>query len=205
MTDKQPGWELALFGSSLHQGLASADAAYQAYLRGDRDDGPEIATPVNIYDTQDWMNSLTEIVNHVSTILTPARMESAMGEEGRQGDEAAIVSLASDLTSAFNQLLGWARHARSVRVPEPFTRTFTAVSHMADAPMRDFHDFATTCAASSAAIAADLAAGRTPTHTLQLTLTITQDDAVMKEFNDALEELAVVTKPRGILSRLFGK
>jgi hypothetical protein len=204
MAEQQPGWELALFGATLHDGLAAADAAYQSYLRGDRDDGPTLS-PADINTAQRMMNDVGGIVAHVATILTPDRMTAAMGEEGRSGDAAAITALATDLTGAFNELLGWARQSRALRVPQPYTRVYTAVSHMADAPMRAFHDFATTCAASSAAIAADLAAGRTPTHSLSLALQLTIDDDVMAEFHAAMDELSASVRPRGFLARLLGR
>jgi hypothetical protein len=193
--ENDPLWAQELFATQLLAALAGQAVAYQNFCNGDVEFGGQEITEPPADDCSARMEALTGIVTRVNELLTPATVTAAFGADGYSGDETAVRLFASSLAGVFTDALQWGRSTRAVIAPPKWDGVYVALSNFARDPLAAISDFANDFDQRVRTIAADLAAGRTPSTTLSLTLHVGLSDDALATYHAALDQVGPAAAP----------
>lgn len=102
--DHGPGWEYLYFASELARGLAAHQPEYLEYQsQGAGPSGPAVADPAG--HIRQLTDEIRDASGEVPRLLSPTALEPAFGPPGQAGDEAAICSVAAQLTDVYAELI----------------------------------------------------------------------------------------------------
>jgi hypothetical protein len=181
---RPPGWEYLLFAGRLMQGRTALRIARREH---------ELAVPSGPYrrlDVDEVTDHLSTEFGHLSWVIEPmerlfAAQEDAFGAPGESGDAELIEHFADWIVGVYRRLMDWASRIRSVDVPEEFEPAVKLWAHAADASIEEISDFieATSTRLDEVAFAmADSPSGaQDEPISVELTLTLTVDDALVEE------------------------
>jgi hypothetical protein len=184
LATRPAGWEYLLFAGRLVQ-------AQRALRLGWRNHVLELPRgPYRALAGDEVPNYLSGEFGRLGWIIEPmqrvlAAQEDAFGRPGESGEPDLIEHLADWIVGIYRQLMDWAADMRNVGVPEEFEPAVKLFAHAGDASIEQIRDFIDASARRLDELAVQLANQRPeePAEpiTVELTLTLTVDDALNEE------------------------
>jgi hypothetical protein len=183
-------WEYLLFASVMNREKAMLEPKYRDYELGFiRPSGPELDLQESFELVKTAFYGIRGLVSNVERVLGAAAQERAFGPEGTPGDPERIEHLGQRIVEIYEGLLDWAEKLRGAAVPDEFTRIVEVVVLMMDRPISTIRTFIDQTVKDMDRVPALL---REPTEepvTVEASLVIDIDEAVMDSFSDEMDRL----------------
>jgi hypothetical protein len=184
-------WEFRVFAGALLQdrdALASKWGDHELRMAwGERREFDGSSVMPLITRELDWVKRQVALVNR---LFEPASTEAAFGPTGEPGNPDRIRDLARRVMSVYEAMMDWAGALRNASVPGAFDDVVDATASLADAAVRQMHDWVDGVAEQTAKLP-EAAADGTPENpakvTITLTLSVGQED--QDRLDRTLEEL----------------
>ncbi len=190
LAGRPPGWEYLYFATLLKWGRDAAERRFAA-----ANSPSSVPTETRLDDQLAAANlpmsfdELKDLIAAFASLFMPDRLQRAFGPPGAAGDPDAIGQLAARWTAVYDGLLGWIGWIRGVQVSDLYREVYNAAGHLADDATREYHAYIDTFVQTMDQLPERLAAGG-PVK-IDLTLTLTIDDAAVERFNQAVARAPV--------------
>ncbi|MDQ2838952.1 MAG: TIR domain-containing protein [Actinomycetota bacterium] len=188
LRERPPGWEYLYFAGRLLHERNLLEHRYLDHETGYAALSGDIASresmPAYIRratgDAQELMGSLMRL-------MEPAIQERAFGAPGTPGDPDRIHHLANRWTATYEGILNWSARLRGASVPSDYRRALAILAGAMNEPVQQYRAFIDQFVWHCDEIPAAIGAGR-PLE-IVLTLTLTINDEVMKEFSREIRRI----------------
>jgi hypothetical protein len=135
------------------------------------------------------LSHATAITSNLERILDLRAQERAFGKLGEPGDAVLIEHMAARLIDLYAMLLGWAEETRALRVPDWAERLKELLVQFVDQPLRRTHEFVDEYIARLEGAINSLASGGSGPIEIDIRLTFTLDDALVREYKKELKRI----------------
>ena len=184
--DRPPAWEYLLFALALRDGVARHRRLARTHaLKIPIGFGEDVQDPLawiqaRLNDAQRLSRTLNDLMN--------GALQEALGPAGVPGDTSSIVFVADTMADLYRDAILWGLRLRTANVGERFQQLVTVIGDMMDDVVLQVAKFGPNVKAQ---IEAAIAAPKTGVpRLLEMTLTISLPEVMLRSFND---ELARVT------------
>ena len=183
LEERPPGWEYWLWAGALKLGLERREPKYRDHVSGySESTGQLIDNQVDFLEyTQLETQEGLHLSQNFAAILSEETQTAAFGLPGEPGDPDRIVHMAERFLGVYEGFLDWAARLRGVPVTGEHART--SLRALADTATENVEELR-AAVGRVVAWADDLNAPRPEgeMHALQMTVTLTLDEALMETF-----------------------
>lgn len=190
LVHQPPGWEYLQFAGVLLLGKRALEPKWLDYQSGFAPRSGRYLDPQGaIHYLAGALADATVITSPVETTLSHENQTRAFGAPGEPGDPLLIEHLAKRVLSMYEGLLDWATRIRGVGFPDRFRRAAELAAGIAARPAGEIRAFIDHVVYELGRVP-ELAAreDRTPVR-IDLALTLTADDRVIRAFNHELHRI----------------
>jgi hypothetical protein len=185
-----PLWEYLLLGNTLYTARAAHEARWRDYELGYALHIGPVVEPGQLKTTlNERLSHATAITSNLERILDLRAQERAFGKLGEPGDAVLIEHMAARLIDLYAMLLGWAEETRALRVPDWAERLKELLVQFVDQPLRRTHEFVDEYIARLEGAINSLASGGSGPIEIDIRLTFTLDDALVREYKKELKRI----------------
>jgi hypothetical protein len=190
LAGRPPGWEYLYFAALLKWGRDASKSSFGTVdsispLRT----APRLDDQVAAVGLSESFTEHQDLIAAITYLFAPDRLQRAFGLPGVAGDPDAIGQLAARWTAVYDGLLSWIAWMRGVQVSDLYREIYDAASHLADDAAREYDAYIDTFVRTMDGLPQRLAAGE-PVN-IDLTLTLSMDDAALQHFNQAVARARV--------------
>jgi hypothetical protein len=181
------GWEYMYYAASLlrrRQALAPKWRSHQMRYASRTGEWLDMLQAVRLLNL--GYPEILEIIQDIMTSLSPAVQETAFGKPDEPGDPEAIDQIASFLVDSAEHMLDWSARLRGVAVPERLSRVFALAADLTTRPLEDIDVFIGDLVQAADLIPSTWHSDHTKSLDITLTLTLTVDKKLMKQFTREL-------------------
>ncbi|MGI5514649.1 hypothetical protein [Streptomyces sp. CA-106131] len=177
-----PAWEYLLFASVLQQGKQRLEPKWRDFRTGyGRRSGVYHDESSGIQRISGAFDDMQGIVGRMMMVFPADTQEEAFGPPGVPGNSDNIIHLGGRILSGYEEILDWASDIRGEVYPESIRGVAELAAQMAKRPAEDIRDFIDRVFFEVSKVP-DLLALPDPHVEISLTLTVTADDAAVREF-----------------------
>lgn len=130
---------------------------------------------------------MLSIIQNITTSLDPRVQEAAFGKLGEPGQAASIDEMASYLIDSAEHMLNWSARMRGTAVPDQVRRVFSLAAELTSQPLREIDQFICSLVATFDQIPSRWAIKYTEPLYVTLTLELTVDKNLLKEYRRELK------------------
>jgi hypothetical protein len=131
-----PMWEYRLYFQALHEFVAKASAEVSGAAR------PILS--MDLWEMIDWINDrfdeYQQLVVKINQLIN-ARLQAALGPPGKNGDAAAIISVAKQVANVYRRCLEIRTDALSSRVPSGAEEIVREFGRICDQSLEEFQTY----------------------------------------------------------------
>jgi hypothetical protein len=191
LAHRPDGWEYLLFAAVLLEGKESLEMKWRDH------EVPPFVKPVvfsSVSEATSYLSSefqrLAGLTEAMMRVFPSEVQEEAFGAPGSPGEPVRIEHFATRIVQTYGEILDWAATLRAVEGPDVLRPAIEIAPSMADQPLSEFREFVDVAVREIDRVPAFIAGHRDGDGPLSidLTLTISLDQAIMDEFHRRLKQ-----------------